>query len=375
MFGVQACMSRREIERILSAIRSARQTGHRVALATIVRVRGSAYRREGTRILVRDDGSYECLLSGGCLEPAVADAAARVLATGSPIIVPYDLEEDSVWGVGIGCSGAVDIYIERIDDDAVTAQWLEVLERAEAAVLVRRLAGNGRLLIRHRSSVGTLGAGALDAEAAGHARARLRTVWPESGTEWIGDVELFFDVNGAPPELVIFGAGADAPPLARSAWDLGFAVTVVDVREAFLDAARFPQATLVASHFSRFQERVPLTDRSSVVIMNHHLERDRESLRFALSSDAAYVGVLGPRTRFQKLTSALEAEGWIVDAAALSRVRSPIGLAIGAETPEEIALSILGEVLALQRGFGGGFLAGRAASLHRARSTSALARS
>jgi xanthine/CO dehydrogenase XdhC/CoxF family maturation factor len=109
--------------------------------------------------------------------------------------------------------------------------------------------------------------------------------------------------------------------------------------------------------------------------MNHHLERDRESLRFALSSDASYVGVLGPRTRFQKLTSALEAEGWIVDAASLSHVRSPIGLAIGAETPEEIALSILGEVLALQRGFGGGVLAGRTASLHRARSTSALARS
>lgn len=371
-----AHMSRRETERILGAIRRARHAGQRVALAMIVRVRGSAYRREGARILVRDDGSYECLLSGGCLEPAVVEAAARVIATGAPIIVPYDLEEDSVWGVGIGCSGAVDIYIERIDEDAVTAAWLDALERAEPAVLVRRLSsGSGRLLIRDHTSEGTLGSAALDREAARNARARMRAVWPESGTEWAGDVELFFDVNGAPPELVIFGAGSDAEPVALYAWDFGFAAKVVDVREAFLSAARFPHATLVASHFSRFHETVRLTDRSSVVIMNHHLERDRESLRFALVSDAPYIGVLGPGTRFQKLRAALESEGSMLDAAALSRIRSPIGLAIGAETPEEIALSILGEVLALQRGFDGGFLAGRTASLHRVRSTSALARS
>jgi xanthine/CO dehydrogenase XdhC/CoxF family maturation factor len=174
---------------------------------------------------------------------------------------------------------------------------------------------------------------------------------------------------------VVFGANSDAEPLVRYAWDLGFSVTVVDVREALLDGSRFPHAALVASHFSRFRETVRLTDRSVVVIMNHHLERDRESLRFALESNAAYVGALGPRSRFQKLVAALEADGFQADAAAWSRVRSPIGLAVGADTPEEIAVSILGEVLALQRGFGGGFLAGRSMSLHRARSSSALARS
>ena len=369
-------MSRRETERILGAVGAARQAGQRVALATIVRVRGSAYRREGTRILVREDGSYECLLSGGCLEPAVADAAARVIATGAPAIIQYDLEEDSIWSVGIGCSGAVDIYIERLDDDLVTAAWLDVLERAEPAVLVRRLPdGVGRLLDRESTSAGTLGTAALDDEASGYARERLRAPWPESGTEWIGGAELFFDVNGAPPDLVVFGAGSDAEPLVRHGWDLGFSATVVDAREAFLNAVRFPHATLVSSHFSRFPERVRLTGRSSVVIMNHHLERDRESLRFALKSAAVYIGVLGPQTRFQKLTNALEADGFALDASALSRVRSPAGLALGAETPEEIALAILGEVLALQRGFDGGFLAGRAASLHRPRSSTALARS
>jgi xanthine/CO dehydrogenase XdhC/CoxF family maturation factor len=203
----------------------------------------------------------------------------------------------------------------------------------------------------------------------------MQAVVPGSGTEWIGGAELFFEVNAPPPHLVVFGANADVEPLARYAWDLGFAVTVVDVREAFLRPDRFPRAALVAAHFSGFRERVPVSRRSSIVIMNHHLERDRESLRFALQTDAPYIGLLGPATRFEKLSAALAAEGFRPGAAALSRVRCPVGLALGADTPEEIAVSILGEIVALQRGFDGGFLAGRAASLHRPRSTSALARS
>jgi xanthine/CO dehydrogenase XdhC/CoxF family maturation factor len=368
-------MNRRETERILGAIRVAREQRQQVALATIVRVRGSAYRREGARILVREDGSYECLLSGGCLEPAVADAARRVITTGRPAIIQYDLEEDSVWSVGIGCSGAVDILIERLDD-AVTDAWLDALARAEPSVLVRPLAGaEGRLLVREQDTVGSLGDASLDEEAARHARTRLRATLPESGTRWIGAVDVFFDVNAPPPDLVIFGANSDAEPLVRYAWDLGFAVTVVDVREAYLDPDHFPHATLVSSHFSRFHETVRLTGRSHVVIMNHHLERDRESLRFALDARPAYIGALGPRSRFRKLVSALESGGYRPDAGTLSQVRSPAGLAVGAETPEEIALSILGEILALRRGFDGGFLLGREASLHRPRSSSSLARS
>ena len=118
-------MDRRETERLLEVIRQARAAGERAALATVVRVQGSAYRREGTRMFVRQDGTYECALSGGCLEPTVAEAAARVIATGEPVIVSYDLADDSVWGLGIGCSGAVDIRIERLEDDAITPQWLD----------------------------------------------------------------------------------------------------------------------------------------------------------------------------------------------------------------------------------------------------------
>ena len=113
-------MDRREKEQLLTTIRAAQAAGEPVALATVVRVRGSAYRREGTRMVVRRDGTYECALSGGCLEPVVADAAARVIATGDPVVVTYDLADDSVWGLGIGCSGAVDVRIERLGDDELT---------------------------------------------------------------------------------------------------------------------------------------------------------------------------------------------------------------------------------------------------------------
>ena len=108
-------MDRREIDQLLDAIGRARQSGERAALATIVRIRGSAYRREGTRMLIRSDGTYECSLSGGCLEPSVAEAAVRVIDSGEPVVVNYDLADDSLWGLGMGCWGAIDVRIERLD--------------------------------------------------------------------------------------------------------------------------------------------------------------------------------------------------------------------------------------------------------------------
>jgi xanthine/CO dehydrogenase XdhC/CoxF family maturation factor len=243
-------------------------------------------------------------------------------------------------------------------------------------VLVKPLSdSHARLLVREEDVLGTVGSSALDLEAAASARERLRAVFPQSGPERIGGEELFFEVSSRPPELVVFGAGSDAEPLARQAWDLGFSVTVVDVREVFLTADRFPHASLVPTHFTRFGESVRLTGRSFAVIMNHHLERDRECLRFAIESPAAYVGVLGPRSRYTRLLAGLREDGYVPEAAKLTRVRNPVGLALGAETPEEIAMSILGEMLALQRGFDGGFLDGRETTLHRPAETSALARS
>jgi len=367
-------MSRRETERILDAIDAVRAEGGRAALATVVRVRGSAYRREGTQILIREDGTHECLLSGGCLEPAVTQAAQQVIASGEPSLVAYDLEDDSVWGLGIGCTGAVDIYIERLEDEPATTTWLGLLRQREHGVLVTPLSGvSGRLVVRpDGETVGQLSRSIPAVVEA--ARERLRARFPQSGSEDVDGAELFFAVSVPPPQAVLFGAGHDAAPLAQGAWDLGFDVTVVDVRGAFLTADRFPHAARVNAHFSRFAELVRLGPRSFVVVMNHHLERDCESLLFALQSDAAYVGLLGPRSRLQKLVDMARSSGREPADQSLARVRNPIGLALGAETPEEVSVSILGEMLAIERGFDGGFLTGRETSLHR-RDSRSMARS
>ena len=360
-------MHRRETERLLEAIRRARAAPERVALATVVRVRGSAYRREGTRMLVRQNGTFECALSGGCLEPSVAEAALHVIETGESRLVSYDLADDSMWGLGMGCSGAVDVRIERLEDDAMTRAWLGVLETGTAAVLVTPLSGaSGRLLVRATGeTAGGLNEPAIEREAIARARELLRARFPHSGAEPIGSSEVFFAINAPPPDLVVFGAGPDAVPLAQQAWMLGFSVTIVDVRTAYLTAERFPDAMRVPAHFSQFADTVRLRPCCFVLAMNHHVERDQESLRFALDSEAAYIGVLGPRSRYQHLLAGLAAQGHVPSAASLARVRSPVGLSLGAETPEEIAVSILGEILAIRRGFEGGFLTGSSRSLHR----------
>ncbi len=222
---------------------------------------------------------------------------------------------------------------------------------------------------------GSLGDAAIDRATSDRGLARLRAQYPTSASERIGGAEFFIEVNTPAPALVVFGAGYDAVPLTRLAWALGFNVTIVDVREAFLTADRFPDATRVPAHFSQFAAAVTLAAGSCVVVMNHHIERDQQSLRFALESPASYIGVLGPRARLDKLLAGLAEQGYTPSPFAVTRVRSPIGLSLGAETPAEVALSVLGEILAIVRGFEGGFLTGWPGSLHRPDDKRVLARS
>jgi xanthine/CO dehydrogenase XdhC/CoxF family maturation factor len=370
-------MDRHETRRILGAIRQARASGHRVAIATVVRLRGSAYRREGARTLIREDRTYECLLSGGCLEPAVVEAAAQVIASGEPATVTFDLADESVFGLGIGCGGAVDVRIERVDADPVTAAWLDVLEQGAPAVLVTALSSvSGRLLVHDDgTTIGGLSDPALDAEATARALARLNA-GSCSEAERLGTAEMFYEISAPPPRLVLFGAGDDARPLATLAQQTGFAVTVVDSRAGLLTSVRFPGATLITIDYARPDGTLSLDEQYFVVIMNHQLERDRQGLALALRSPARYIGVLGTRARYDRLLAALREHGDVTATTeSLGRVRNPIGLALGAETPEEIAVSIVGELLAVRRGFDGGFLNGRGESIHRPAASRAFARS
>lgn len=360
-------MNRREAERFLAALADVRASGGQAAVATVIRVHGSAYRREGARMLVRPDGTYVCALSGGCLEPAVADAAARVLATGKPAVVRYDLADDSIWGLNIGCTGAVDIRIERVEDDEVTHAWLGAMQRGEPAVLLTALSGTtGRRLVRPGGdAVGRIHDPAVEAQADARARAVLAARRPVSGIETLDGAEVCVEVLEATPEIVVFGAGQDAVPLAEQAWALGFNVTIVDPRAAYLQESLFPHARRVLAPFEDLAARVTLPRGAFAVVMSHHMDRDRLALRHCIAHHPAYIGVLGPRARFDRLLADLREEGIVPADEMRTRIHSPVGLSLGAEAPEEVAVSILAEILAVRYGFTGGFLREARGAIHR----------
>ena len=167
-------------------------------------------------------------------------------------------------------------------------------------------------------------------------------------------LDVFFDASSPAPELLIFGAGHDAIPLTVQAVTLGWTVRIADARAAFLTVSRFPNCQLILAAPEEFSSQIKIAPRTFAIIMNHHLERDKASLEWVLHQDTAYVGVLGPKSRFEKMRSSSMGE----------HVRNPIGLDIGAESPDEVALAIMAELIAVRRGFIGGLLNGRQGKIH-----------
>ncbi len=359
-------MDRGELELIWQGIERARDSGQRAALCTVVRVRGSAYRREGAKMLVLENGDYVCMLSGGCLEAEVALAAQQVIADGGPRVISYDLSEEVVWGLGIGCGGSVDVLIERLDTRLEA--WLETLRSGALGVAATVLIGDSSIqrvtVSADGGLVGDRVAPEVQAEISRVALGMIGSLYPRSETRVVVGLDVFFDASAPPPVLVVFGAGHDAVPLVARALEIGWAVSVVDTRSAFLTSERFGAATLINPGV-RFEFALP--DKACCIVMNHHLERDRSSLRFALEGDAAFIGVLGPRSRFTDMLHALRKDGFTPSPAQLTQIRNPIGLDIGAESPAEVALSVMAELIAVRRGFAGGVLDGLEGKIHATR--------
>jgi xanthine dehydrogenase accessory factor len=368
-----------EVLRLLNAINETQLAGKRAAIATVIRVKGSAYRREGTKMLIDADGNQVCMISGGCLEAEVAEIAKQVMDSGEGIVQFFELDEDVVWGLGLGCGGKVDVYIEPFDDSPLYSQWLEQVKTQRFAALATVIETSTdtpvrkgtRLLVTDDGAViGSLGDSALDAQVVNWARKKQGELYPRAQTIPLKTQDgqtasVFMDVSVPPAELVLFGAGHDAIPLAQFGHTLGFKVAVIDARHAYVTAERFPTAdTLIRTHPSGFKEKVVIGPRSYVVIMNHHLERDAASFAFALKTPAPYIGMLGPRSRYQDILSQLSDEGVTINEADKARVRNPIGVDIGAETPEEIAVSVLSELLAVRGGYAAGFLSDRSGRIH-----------
>jgi xanthine dehydrogenase accessory factor len=366
-----------ELTDVLEAIESLSARGERLALATIVAVRGSTYRRPGARLLVPEEGAPIGNISGGCLENDVADVARIVMTEGHARVVSFDLtaDDDAVWGWGLGCNGAIELFVEPADKAAEVAGALRMaLEEERPICMVTALEpGNvngieqgNRLLVKPDGTTqGSLGDAAID-RAAVDAGTELLAAERSEVRELAGGVRAFVEVLEPPLRLVICGAGHDAAPLVAAAANLGWSPVVVDDRPAFLTPERFPQASgfVALERPDEVAKRAPLDERTFVVVMTHNFLRDEDYLRELLRSPMRSISMLGPGARTQRLLHELRDEGLEIGEAEEARLRTPAGLDLGAEGPEEIAAAIVAEIVALKRGREGGFLRDRPGPIH-----------
>ncbi|MBK8476450.1 MAG: XdhC family protein [Opitutaceae bacterium] len=328
-----------ELAAIVEALSRARETP--AVLATLISVEGSSYRRPGARLLLLPDGTHLGSISGGCLEEDLKAHGRRVLATGRAMVVEYDTtaENDLVWGVGLGCQGVVRVFLERIP--ALSPPWVGTLRsnRAERRATV--------LVVDH---------GGADPTG---------TQLATEGAAVPSECGRFVETIPAPPALVVFGAGDDARPLAVFAKALGWHLTVADARGAYATPGRFPEADrLIVAPAAALAEGLVLDGRSYAVVMTHRYADDLALLRTLLPGDAAYLGLLGPRKRTARLLAQLQAEGFVPDAAMLAKLHAPVGLDLGGDTPETVALAIVSEVQARLAGKNPGFLRERPGPIH-----------
>ncbi|WP_400191562.1 XdhC family protein [Hymenobacter sp. B81] len=374
-----------ELQRLLAAYDENRAAGRACALATVVEVEGSAYRRPGARMLVTDDGRLTGAISGGCLEGDARQRACQALQRRQPVLVTYDTadEDDPRHGLGPGCQGVVRILLEPLDfqDPDNPLELLRGFARhpepAVLATVFRCAAGQAlaelgqRLLLlpdgQVRGSVlDNLDLTARLRHAADQALAQNHSLIGDYPGPGGGTVRVFLEVLRPPLHLTVYGAGNDAQPLVRLAAALGWHVTVVDGRPRLAAAERFPEAAAVRVVPLAEVPALPLAA-DYAVLLSHNYAYDYAVLHRLLHAPTPYLGLLGPRSKATRLLAELSAAEPAAEARLAGRLYSPVGLDVGAETPEEIALSIVAEIQAVLAGRPAGFLRHAAGPVHAAR--------
>jgi len=338
-----------ETSDVLARAASLDASGRSSALALVTAIEGSAYRRPGAKFLVDDEGGTLGGVSGGCLEADVREIALACLADGTPRRRRYETgdDEDVVWGLGLGCDGTVDVHVQPITaSDPALARARELLEGDARFALATVIEGGTEAgatvaVGPDGKRRGTTGDDGLDAALV--ERASARTDGKGTGIDEIGDARVFVEVLEPPPRMLLFGAGDDAIPLAAIASSCGFRVSVIDRRPAHLTAERFPGAALVSRRSSDGVGELPVGPDTWAVVMTHAIRRDRAWVAALAGTDVPYIGILGPRARRDEIVEELELEGD-------DRIYGPVGLDTGADGPEQIATSVVTEVLAVRSG-------------------------
>ncbi|MCG0062056.1 MULTISPECIES: XdhC family protein [Streptomyces] len=356
------------------------EEGREFAVATVVAVGGSAPRGPGAALAVDGAGTAVGSVSGGCVEGAVYDLCQEALRTGESVLERFGYSDEDAFAVGLTCGGTIDVLITPVPAGAsartVLGPALSAAARGEPAALARVARGPAELLGRALlvRSDGTCEGGLgghpdLDRTAAAEARALLeagRTGTVDlsaDGSHCPGGVTLLVESNVPPPRMIVFGAVDFASALARAGKFLGYHVTVCDARPVFATRDRFPDADEVVVDWPhRYLRRTATDARTVLCVLTHDAKFDVPLLKVALRTPAAFVGAMGSRRTHEDRDRRLRAEG--LTERELARLRSPIGLDLGARTPEETALSIAAEIVATRRGGTGVPLTGSTTPIH-----------
>lgn len=356
----------KEIKDIIRAYDEAVKQGKRTALATVVHVEGSSYRRPGARMLVTEEGNLTGAISGGCLEGDALRKALLVMTEKRTMLVTYDTndEDDAKLGMGLGCNGIIQVLIEPVDNENSNnpVQLLKaVAAKRQKAVLVTLFS----LHDRKAKQPGTCLLIKEDHTIIGSAEVLQETLVAEAKNIFVsqtssfknylalGETETynltaFTEYIKPPVSLVIVGAGNDVMPLVDMATILGWEATIVDGRANYAKAERFPSAcqVLVAKP-EEVLKQVVIDEQTVFALMTHNYNYDMAMLKELISSNARYIGLLGPRKKRDRIVDELKENGLSLSEQQLSTIYGPVGLDIGAETSEEIALSIIAEIQAV----------------------------
>lgn len=365
----------KEIQSIINAFDEAQQQGKQTALATVVHVQGSSYRQPGARMLIADDGQLTGAISGGCLEGDALRKALLVMARQQPMLVTYDTtdEDDAKLGVGLGCEGIIHIVIEPIDaaraDHPVQLLKAIASQRQHAVLVIlfslqdRKEVQPGTCLLQLEDGT-VMGSNGL--QPALLADVQVAFTNQESSIRTYADsFTAFIQLIKPVVSLVIVGAGNDAIPLTQMAQIMGWQVTVADGRTRYAVRERFPAANnVVLAKPEHVPDKVAIDEQTVFVLMTHNYNYDLKLLRRLITRGIKYVGMLGPRKKLVRMLEELKEEGIVPTAEQLAAIYGPVGLDIGAESAEEIALAIVAEIKAVFAGRSGQSLRDSGETIH-----------
>jgi xanthine dehydrogenase accessory factor len=352
---------------ILDQITKWWESGEPFGLATLVRTYRSAPREAGAALAVSGGGEVIGSISGGCVEGAVYELASQVIETGVPVLETYGVSDDDAFAVGLTCGGILDVFVERVDRESFPelGEVAAAVRLGDPVAVATVTAGPGAVGARRvvwgtgADAASSLGSGsrlddAVDDDARGMLAQGVTGVrrYGAHGERRGDELSVFVNSFAPPPRMLVFGAIDFAAAVARAGKFLGYQVTVCDARGLFATRARFPDADEVVVDWPhRFLEGVPTDERSVICVLTHDPKFDVPLLEVALRKPAAYIGAMGSRRTHDDRMTRLREAG--LSESELARLRSPIGLDLGARTPEETAVSVAAELIQLRWGGSG----------------------